>query len=416
VRGFTARALAYYAMRDLVPLYAVYALLFRDSGVSPAEVSTLFVVWSVASFVFEVPSGAWADTVDRRGLLLGSSLVHAAGFACWLLFPGYAGFAAGFVLWGLSSALMSGTFEALVFEELDGAGRAASYPRLMGHAHALAMTANLLATVSAAPLLAGGGYPLVGWTSVAVAVVQAGLALTFPRRGRPHAHAVHDLAVETERTAVRYVAMLRAGVRETTHDVAVRRAVTIAVAVVGASAYDEYFPLVARHHGVATATVPWLVGLVVLGQVVGTALAGRTAAMPGKRMGWLLLGAALLISAGALVAPPLGFVSIAVGYGLLNNAMVVSEARIQAVITGPARATVTSVAGLGTEVVALAVYLSFAATAGVVSVPVQVAALGVPLALVALLARRRLPVPRPQSGEAASAGGDGPVDSAPWQG
>ncbi|MGN6576439.1 MAG: MFS transporter [Nocardioides sp.] len=416
MRAFTARALAYYAMRDLVPLYAVYALLFRDSGVSPAEVSTLFVVWSVAAFVFEVPSGAWADTVDRRSLLLVSSLVHAGGFACWVLFPGYAGFAAGFVLWGLSSALMSGTFEALVFEELDGAGQAASYPRLMGHAHALAMTANLLATVSAAPLMAWGGYALVGWTSVAIAVVQAALALTFPRRGRPRAHAVHDLAVQTERIAVRYVAMLRAGVREASGATDVRRAVLIAAAVVGASAYDEYFPLVARHHGVAAGTVPWLIGLVVLGQVVGTVLAGRTAAMRGKWMGWLLLGAALLISAGALVAPPLGFVAIAVGYGLLNNAMVVSEARIQAVITGPARATVTSVAGLATEVVALAVYVSFAATAATVSVPAQVAALGVPLALVALLARRRLPAPRPQSGEAASAGEDGPVDSAPWQG
>jgi MFS family permease len=416
VRGFAARALAYYAMRDLVPLYAVYALLFRDSGVSAAAVSTLFVVWSVSGFVFEVPSGAWADTVDRRSLLLVSSLVHAAGYASWLLFPGYAGFAAGFVLWGLSGAMMSGTFEALVFEELDGAGRAASYPRLMGHAHALAMTANLLATVSAAPLMAWGGYALVGWTSVAVAGAQAGLALTFPRRGRPRPHAVHDLAVETERTAVRYLAMLRAGVAEATRSTDVRRAVLTAGAVVGPSAYDEYFPLGARHHGVTTATVPWLIGLVVLGQVVGTALAGRTAGMSGRRMGWFLLGAAVLISAGALAPAPPGFAAIAVGYGLLNNAMVVSEARIQAVIEGPARATVTSVAGLTTEVVALAVYVSFAATAEAVPVPVQVAALGVPLALVGLLARRRLPAARPQSEEAASAGRDGPVDSAPWPG
>ena len=403
-------------MRDLVPLYAVYALLFRDSGLSAAEVSTLFVVWSVAGFVFEVPSGAWADTVDRRSLLLASSLVHAAGFACWMIFPGYAGFAAGFVLWGLSGAMMSGTFEALVFEELEARGAAASYPRLMGHAHAFAMTANLVATVSAAPLLAVGGYPAVGWTSVAIAGLQATLVLALPAGHRPAGHPVHDLTVQTERTAVRYVAMLRAGVREVARTTDVRRAVLIAAAVVGASAYDEYFPLVARDHGAATEVVPWLIGLVVLGQVVGTALAGRSAGMSGKRMGWLLLGAAVLISGGALVAPVAGFVAIAVGYGLLNNAMVVSEARIQAVIAGPARATVTSVAGLATEVVALTVYLSFAATAGVVSVPVQVAALGVPLLLVALLARRRLPAPRPHSGEGASADEDGPVDSAPWQG
>ncbi len=409
------RALTYYALRDLVPLYAVYSLLFRDSGVSAAEVSTLFVVWSVAGFVLEVPSGAWADTVDRRSLLLVSSLVHAAGFACWMLFPSYAGFAGGFVLWGLSGALMSGTFEALVFEELEARGAATSYPRLLGHASALAMTANLAATVSAAPLVAWGGYAAVGWASVAVAALQASLALTLPPGSRPRGP-VPDLAEQAERTAVRYLAMLRAGVREAGRTTDVRRAVLLAAAVVGASAYDEYFPLVARAHGAPTEVVPWLIGLVVLGQVVGTALAGRSADLSAAGMGWLLLGAAVLISAGALLDPAVGFGAIAVGYGLLNNAMVVSEARIQAVIAGPARATVTSVAGLATEVVAVAVYLSFAATAGVVSVPVQVAALGVPLVLVAVLARRRLPQPRPQPGEGAPADEGGPVDSAPWLG
>jgi hypothetical protein len=195
------------------------------------------------------------------------------------------------------------------------------------------------------------------------------------------------VAAATEAVAARYVAMLRDGLAEAARAVDVRRAVVLSALVVGASAYDEYFPLVARAHHVPTPTVPWLIGLVVLGQVVGTALAGRTAAMPGRTMRGVLLVAAGLISVGALVAPVPGFACIAVGYGLLNNAMVVSEARVQQVITGPARATVTSAAGLGTEVVALGVYLGFAATSGLVDVPVQVAVLGVPLALVAVLAR-----------------------------
>ena len=89
----------------------------------------------------------------------------------------------------------------------------------------------------------------------------------------------------------------------------------------------------------------------------------------------------MLISVGALVTPYAGFVGIAVGYGLLNNAMVVAEARLQEVITGPARATVTSVYGLATEVVAIAVFASFAAAAGLLSVPSLVALLGVPLVL-----------------------------------
>jgi MFS family permease len=346
------------------------------------------VIWSVASFVFEVPSGAWADVVDRRRLLVLSAVVYAAGFASWTVGSTYAAFALGFVLWGLSSAMMSGTFESLLYDELVARGAEEGYTRLVGRAHATAMTANLLASVSAAPLLAWGGYPLVGWVSVAIAGLQALLAATLPvTTHRQHADP-GTVATATERVLVRYVAMLRSGVREASAERAVRRAVLVAAFVVGASAYDEYFPLVARDRHVATAVVPWLVGLTVVGQVVGTALAGRAATMRAATMGRLVAGGGVLVSIGALAPPWLGFVAIAVGYGLLNNAMVVTATRLQEVITGPARATVTSVLGLAEELVALSVYASFAVASGVLSVPVMVALLGVPMVVVGVLVRR----------------------------
>jgi hypothetical protein len=39
-------------------MYAVYALLFADHGMSVGQISSLFVVWSSTSFLLEVPSGA----------------------------------------------------------------------------------------------------------------------------------------------------------------------------------------------------------------------------------------------------------------------------------------------------------------------------------------------------------------------
>ncbi|MGA8245717.1 MAG: MFS transporter, partial [Nocardioides sp.] len=182
--------LAYHASRDLVPLYSVYALLFADHGVGATQISLLFVVWSATSFVFEVPSGAWADSFDRRRVLVVSAAIYAGGFACWMLWPTFPGFALGFVLWGLSSALMSGTFESLVYDELVVRGSPAAYPGLIGWAQSTALVANLLATASAAWLLHVGGYALVGWTSVAICGLQALLAATLPvsRRARRPAH------------------------------------------------------------------------------------------------------------------------------------------------------------------------------------------------------------------------------------
>jgi len=336
-----------------------------------------------------VPSGAWADTVDRRRLLVLSAVVYAAGFATWLLLPTYAGFALGFVLWGLSGALMSGTVEALAYDELAARGAQAAYPRLIGWAHAAAMSAVLLASLLATLLYAAGGYPLVGWTSVAVAVAHAGLAATLPvskAARRPGNGEPGD----TEPTR-HYLAMLASGLREATTSTDVRRSVVIAALLVGMTAYDEYFPLVAREHHVDTATIPLLVAITVVGQVAGTALAGRTAGLKAAQLAGVVATGAALISVGATAAPYAGFVAIGAGYGLLNNAMLVAEARLQETITGPARATVTSVHGLATEVVALAVYGAFAAASAQVSVAVLVSALGLPMLVVAAYVARRLP-------------------------
>lgn len=387
------RVLAYHASRDLVPLYSVYALLFADHGVSAAQISLLFIVWSATSFLFEVPSGAWADSFDRRRVLVVSAAVYAAGFASWMLWQTFSGFALGFVLWGLSSALMSGTFESVVYDELVERGAGDAYPTLIGWAHSTALVANLVATASAALLLHVGGYALVGWASVAICGLQGLLAATLPVSMRARRPGHDSPLAETEQAASRYVAMLRAGLAESRHHPDVRRVLLLAAAMVGLTTYDEYFPLIARAHGLATSTVPLLIAVVVAGQAVGTAAAGRSARLGSSGVAAILASGAVLLSVGALVTPYAGFVAIAVGYGLANNAMIVGEARLQDTITGPARATVTSVLGLLEEVVALATYVGFALGSHLLGYPVLVALLGLPALLVAAAVAHWLPPP-----------------------
>jgi MFS family permease len=384
--------LAYHASRDLVPLYSVYALLFADHGVGSAQISLLFILWSVTSFVCEVPSGAWADTFDRRRLLVLSAAIYAAGFATWMLAPTLPGFALGFVCWGLSSALMSGTFESLVYDELVARGAPERYPGLIGWAHSTAMLANLAASGIAAVLLHVGGYELVGWVSVAIAVGQGLLAATLPvSAGALRAPRTEGAFGSAERAASRYLTMLRSGLAESRHRPQVRRVLLLAAAMVGLTAYDEYFPLVARDHGVATSTVPVLIAITVAGQAAGTALVARTAHASARRIGATVAAGAVLVSVGALVTPYAGFVAVAVGYGMLNNTMLVGETRLQDMINGPARATVTSVLGLLEEVVALSVYGAFALASQVLGFPSLVALLGLPALLVAASVARFLP-------------------------
>ncbi len=368
----------------------MFPLLFAAHGLSDGEISALFVIWSVVTLVAEVPSGVWADTVPRRTLLLLSGLIYATCWACWTFGGTFEVFAVGFACWGVSDALLSGTYEALVYDELAAAGATARYPAVIGASESLALVANLTATVAAAPLLALGGFSLVGGLSIGIAVLHAGLALTFPRVAR----------TATDGFRSRYLAMLRSGVAELgltrTHRGGsarmLRAAVLVASLILAFEVYDEYFPLLAVHRGAPVPTVPLLVALMVVAQAVGAALAGRTGGWSGRTIALALTVAAALLATGALLpgAWP-AFVVLAGGYGLLANLMVITEARVQDHITGPARATVTSVISLLTHLLEIGLYGMVGVATGVLALPVVLAVLSVLLLPVAILAWRRLP-------------------------
>jgi MFS family permease len=290
---------------------------------------------------------------------------------------------------------MSGTFQALLYDELAACNAASHYARLMGWANSLAMVATLVGTALATPLFTVGGYPLVGWVSVGVALVQALLALSLPAAPRAvgaDGSDLDELPGTTGGLVSRYVGMLQSGLSEVVRHHLVRRAVLI-VSMLGLLAFDEYFPLVARENGASTETVPLMVALTVAGPAIGTALAGRTARMGGRTMAWALAAAAILMAIGTVDGRWLGFVVIATGYGIAANVMIVAEARLQDAITGPARATVTSISGLFSEVFALAVFGAFALGSVWFAVSTMVVALSVSILLVAILVPRSLPSP-----------------------
>jgi len=405
------------ACEDGVLFYPVYALLFADAGLSTAQISTLFVIWSVVSFVFEVPSGAWADAWSRRRLYAIGAFLTAAGFASWTLWPTYAGFALGFVLWGLGGALSSGTLEALLYDEL---GDSAAYARVAGRGGTVAILAMLTATVLASPVFAVGGYVLVGVFSVVVPAAGGLLALGFhegPARvscsaegqasdGTP-SYVVHESAdvprPDSSRKTTQtldgtqeqgYLATLRAGLGEVWGSRRVAWAVLVAALVPGFTALDEYLPLLSRSAGASTAVVPLMYALPALAMAGGSALAGRWSAITAPRLAGTLATAAVLLAGGALSGHLAGMVPIALAFGILQFAIIVTETRLQESITGAARATVLSVAGFASEVFAVLLYAVFGAGASFASVPALFALCALPLLLTALASAKQVRVPQ----------------------
>ncbi|WP_433319069.1 MFS transporter [Micromonospora sp. CA-269861] len=422
VRRLTTTLYGYAFLSDLVLLYPLYVVFFADTGLSVGQIASLFVIWSAAGILFEVPSGAWADVLSRRLLLCLAPLVAAAGFALWVLVPSYPAFALGFLLWGAGGALVSGALEALVWTELDRLGAVARYARVLGRARTAGVLGVVVSGVLAGPVLAAGGYPAVGAASVLACLLATIVATRFPEHRVPAAARV---PVAEPAMAGRPVSAtpprrdepdtdppaspdddgdlgwwdtLRAGVSQVRTRPPVRAAVLL-VAVVAADwgALDEYTPLLALDTGVGAQAVPLLLLLLWAGVTVGGLLAPAGERLGSRGYAALLGLVGVALAAGALLRHPAGFVLLAVAFGAAQLATVLADARLQARITGTSRATVTSLAGMATDVLIIVTYAGYGLLATVASNAVAFALTAGAYLIVALVLlthrRRRTAVP-----------------------
>jgi predicted MFS family arabinose efflux permease len=387
VRRLTATLYGYAFLDDFVLLYPVYALLFSDTGLSVWQISSLFAFWSLTGVLLEVPSGAWADAVSRRLLLWLGPLLTAVGFALWVLTPSYWAFALGFVLWGARGALGSGALEALVYEELERLGEAERYAPIMGRARAAGHVAIMAAMALAGPVFAWGGYPAVGAASVLACIASAATATRFPE----------DRAVP-EAGADDWATMLRDGSAAVRRDRSLRGALLL-VPAVGAvwEALDEYTPLLVRDTGVAETTVPYLLLLIWAGATAGSLLAGPCERLGAAGLAAVLTAAALALAVGAAARTPVALGLVALAFGGFQLATVLADVRLQQRIDDMHRATLTSFAGLGSDLATVAAYGGYAAIETRAAHSTAFALFAVPYLVTAVLLVLRRPLRSRQS-------------------
>ncbi|MGY4279377.1 hypothetical protein ACVILE_005557 [Streptomyces sp. M18.1] len=244
----------------------------------------------------------------------------------------------------------------------------------MGRARAIGIAATMAAMGLAGPVFAWGGYDAVGAASVLVCLAGAAVATRFPEHRTPPSE------------GDRWTASLRAGLAEARTDRSVRGALLLVPAVTAVwGALDEYTPLLAHDTGVAQETVPWLLLVIWAGATAGSLLAG-----PAERLGTtgfaaLLAGSALALAVGAAAGTPPALLLVALAFGGFQLATVLADARLQRRIDDTGRATLTSIAGLGTELGTLATYGAYAAAASVTGHGTAFAWAAVPYLLTALL-------------------------------
>src|SRR5215210_7115198 len=100
-------------------LWATVASVYRIEvvGLDPLRLVLLGTALEVAVFLFEVPTGVFADTFGRRRSVITGCLLMGCGFALEGAIPKFVAVLAAQAIWGVGYTFISGALEAWIADE-----------------------------------------------------------------------------------------------------------------------------------------------------------------------------------------------------------------------------------------------------------------------------------------------------------
>jgi MFS family permease len=117
--------------------YPVFTILFLDFGLTLEQFALLNAAWAASIVLLEVPSGALADTIGRRNLLVVTGILMVIEIALLCFVPlGNPDFLFGIflvnrVLSGAAEAAASGADEAIAYDTLKIEGDTRDWPQVI---------------------------------------------------------------------------------------------------------------------------------------------------------------------------------------------------------------------------------------------------------------------------------------------
>ena len=231
VRSLKIKLYLFSFFDEFILIYPFYAIMFQDKGLDSAQISSLLITLSVVIFLLQIPSGMAADKYSRKKILVWSILMRGLAFACWIVFPNYIGFFVGFILWGIKRAFVSGTLEALVYDELKRFSAVKQYAKVAGAMQSYALTGFVLGGL-AAGALAFTGYTFILVLSIAAVCISALTIAMLPKAS--------IIATTNE---YHYFDYLRSGVKIALMRPTLLLIIFFGAAISGLKVVDEYYNL-----------------------------------------------------------------------------------------------------------------------------------------------------------------------------
>ncbi len=132
--------------------YPVFTILFLDYGLTIEQFSILNTVWAITIVCAEVPSGALADLLGRKRLLVLTSVLMISELSVIAFVPitnitfVFWAFLINRILSGLAEAMASGADEAIAYDSLVVEGNPDHWPRVLSVQMRVKALAGILST------------------------------------------------------------------------------------------------------------------------------------------------------------------------------------------------------------------------------------------------------------------------------
>jgi MFS family permease len=149
--------------------YPVIGVLFLDLGLTLEQYALLNVIWAVVILALEIPSGALADVIGRKRVVVVASALMVAEMTIFAFAPRgpwlFSLLVLNRILSGAAEAFASGADEALAYDSLPDAERKMTWPRLLESLMRWKSGGFFLAMITGAALFDHSFMVwLLGWT------------------------------------------------------------------------------------------------------------------------------------------------------------------------------------------------------------------------------------------------------------
>ena len=122
----------------------IIIIFYENNGLSFEQSLLLKTILSLSIFIFEIPSGYFADIFGRKACLVSGGLVWTLGLLFYCFQTGFIAFAIAEILSGLAASLISGANTALGFDSLVKINQEQNYRYVEGRLGAIAGVAEAI--------------------------------------------------------------------------------------------------------------------------------------------------------------------------------------------------------------------------------------------------------------------------------